>query len=257
MEWEELEQMNICPFNSSPFHDAVTNNYLDRGKIEREELARFILLLRYLALLTEQCQMTFFIPQISVCLTSKNCNGGIMSPSFYNKRMDILEGLLEEILVKSGWSYGKGKLKRRQVADIELYASNDVTEEDWKEAVFEIPGILNMEEKGFCDLCIMVCWNKRIARYYNYITVHPEEVAREFQKESVVMEYILQKMKDPYATGITFANCKRDMYVMGFFEGRSREKAVLFQNISYDFFVQAIFLHKLLNKAEEVFKLLK
>lgn len=257
MEWEELEQMNISPFNSGPFHGAVTNNCLDRGKIEREELAQFILLLRYLALLTEQCQVAFFIPQISVCLTLKKYNRGTMSASFCSKRRDILEGLLEEILIKSGWRYGKGKLRRKQVADIQLHAPNDVTEEDWKEAVSEIPDILNMEEKGFCDLCIMVCWNKRIARYYNYITVHPEEVAREFQKESVVMECILQKMKDPYATGITFANCIRDRYVIGFFEGRSQEKEVLFQNISYDFFVQAIFLHKLLNKAEEVFKLLK
>lgn len=250
---KDLTRFNLCPFGKDAMSDELNGK-----KTEGEETAHFILMLRYLALLIKQCQVTFSIPKVTVCLREISCRGYTgMRSSFTLQRENMLESLLEDILVNSGWSYGKGKLKEKGVSDVKIYSKKNVEIEDWNRAVSQIPDIFKLERKGFCNLRITVCWNERIARYHNYVAAHPKEVELLFQEETAVLERILRKMADPYSMGIVFCSRGKDNYVMGFFEGNSDERLVSIKDINYNFFVQAIILHMLLTRAEEVFGLLK
>ena len=167
----------------------------------------------------------------------------------------MLKELLKEILLKSGWNYGKGTLKEEKVVDVQMYSSKNIQKQDWDEAVSQISDILKLEQKGFRDISITICWSERIGRYSNYIAAHPNEVKKFFQKEAIIIERILHKMENPHSLGISFSRCGEIRYVMGFFEGKNKEETISFSNISYNFFVQAVILHVLLTKAEKIFDL--
>lgn len=244
---EDSEWLNICPFS-----DTVIRN---EKKTEGEETVYLVLFLHYLTLLCKQCQVMFSIPQMRVCLKKSACKRSTMYSAFSNQKEKMLKELLKDILVKSGWNYGKGILKEENVIDVQMYSSQNIQKQDWDEAVSQIPDILKLEQKGFRDISITVCWSERIARYCNYIVEHPKETKKKFQKEAIVLECILHKMEDPYAVGNPFSKCGEIWYVMGFFEGKNERETISFSRISYNFFVQAVILHVLLTKAEKIFEL--
>ena len=107
MEQEELLRLNICPFDS-----AVISDSMDGKETEGEEKAHFIIMLRYLALLIQQCQVAFSIPQITECLKRTDCNKSRFS-GFTGWRRLELEKMQKEILVNSGWCYGQCRLEKK------------------------------------------------------------------------------------------------------------------------------------------------
>ncbi len=251
MKQEELLRLNICPFDS-----AVMNDSMAGKETEGEEKAHFIIMLRYLALFVQQCWVTFSIPQITECLKRTDCSRSY-HPYFTAQRREILVELQKEILVKSGWSYGKGRLEKRKVSGLMLYSLKNITAEDWLKAALHIHDILDLTQKGFNNVSVTVCWNERVARYHNYVASNPEEVGARFQDGAAMMERVLRKLADPYALGNTFCSYGQEQYVMGYFEGRSDEGDISVDDMDYNFFVQAIFLHMLLACAEELFGLPK
>lgn len=251
MEQEELLRLDICPFDN-----AVMSDSMDGKETEGEEKAHFIIMLRYLALLMQQCRVTFSIPQMTECLKRSDCSRSSFSQYSGWRRLK-LEEMQKEILVNSGWCYGQCRLEKRGVSDIKLYALKNVTEKGWEKAVSQIHDILGLTQKGFTNVYVTVCWNERVARYHNYAVSNPEEVEAHFQKGAAMVERILRKLADPYAFGDTFCSYGKKQYVMGYFEGRSDEGDISIRDMDYNFFVQAIVLHMLLACAEELFGLPK
>lgn len=251
MKQEELLRLNICPFDG-----AVMNDSMDGKETEGEEKAHFVIMLRYLALLMQQCQVTFSIPQITECLKRTDCRRFYCS-NFTAQRRNMLEELQKEILTNSGWSYGKGRLEKERVSGLMLYSLKNITAEDWGKAALQIHDILDLTQKGFKNVSVTVCWNERIARYHNYAVSNPEEVGTRFQEGAAMVERILRKLADPYALGNTFCSYGQEQYVMGHFEGYSDEGEISIKDMDYNFFVQAILLHMLLACAEELFGLPK
>ena len=168
-----------------------------------------------------------------------------------------MEEMLKEILVNSGWSYGKGRLEKKRVSDLKIYSLKNITAKDWENAALQIHDIFTLAQKGYKNVSVTVCWNERIARYHNYAVSNPEEVGARFQKGAAMVDRILRKLADPYALGNTFCTYGQEQYVMGHFEGYRDEGEISIKDMDYNFFVQAILLHMLLACAEELFGLPK
>lgn len=251
MKQEELLRINICPFDG-----AVMIDSMDGKETEGEEKAHFIIMLRYLALLMQQCQVTFSIPQITECLKRTDCNRSNFSCVTEWRRSE-LENMQKIILINSGWYCGQCRLEKKGVSDLKLYSLKNVIVKDWEEAASQIHNIFGLTQKGFTNVYVTVCWNERIARYHNYAVSNPEEVRAHFQGGAAMVERILRKLADPYAFGDTFCSYGQKQYVMGYFEGRSDEGDISIRDMDYNFFVQAIVLHMLLACAEELFGLPK
>lgn len=252
MNQEQLLRLNICPFNND-----VMCDIMDGRETEGEEKAHFILMLRYLTLLMQRCQVTFPIPQITECLKRNKGEDVYHFSGFTSKRRNLLEDFQKEILINSGWSYGKGRLKEKKMSKLKLYSLKDINSEDCRKAALQIPSILELKQNGFESLSITVCWNERIARYHNYAVSNPKKIKAYFQEGDARIERILRKLADPYALGNVFRSYGAERYVMGFFEGNSDEGVISIENMDYNFFAQAIILHMLLVCAEELFGLPK
>lgn len=248
MKQEELLQLNICPFDYGAISDRMEGK-----ETEGEEKACFILMLRYLALLIKQCRIAFSVPQITEYLNREQCRRSCFHTGFSLKRQGMMKEIQKEILLNSGWSYGKGRLEEQQVSDLDICSLHHCSTKDWKRAALQIPEIFEMQKKGFRNVSVTVFWNERIGRYHGYADANPEEIKRQFQKEAELIERILRKLADPYAIGSAFCCYAEGRYIMGHFEGNSDECEVSEKDMDYNFFVQAIILHMLLLQAEGLF----
>ena len=247
MRLEELAQLNICPFDQGAMSDGM-----DGDETEREEKAHFVLMLRYLALFIKQCRLPFSIPQLSLALERKSRHDSYGS-AFRVTRMTMMKQLCEEILVGSGWSYGICGLKDGKIGMPELHLSDKDSMMDWEQALLQVPGLFTLEQKSYRSLRLIICWNRRVARYHRFAMDEPEAVAAVFRDCDALIARILRKMADPFATGEVYCHEGRGLYTMGLFEGTDDVLAISLKDMDYNFYVQAMVLHMLLGSAETLF----
>lgn len=247
MNREELTQFNICPFNMGALSDGI-----DGEETEREEKAHFVLLLRYLALFVKQCQLPFSIPHLSMTLERKNIYS-FRDFTFQVTKTTMMKQLCEEIMLKSGWSYGICALKNGKTGTPELHLLDKDSIMDWEQALFLMPGLFTLEKRDYHSLRLIVCWNRRVARYRRFAMDNPEKIAEVFQAHDSLITHILREMADPFATGELYCHEGRELYTMGLFEGTDGDFTISLKDMDYNFFIQAMVLHMLLESAEALF----
>lgn len=108
MRLEELTRLDICPFDQGVLSDSLSGD-----ETEKEQKAHFILMLRYLALFVEQCQLPFSVPRLNVTLERQSLYKAFSSP-FKETKVAMIKQLFEEVMLGSGWSYGICGLKKQK-----------------------------------------------------------------------------------------------------------------------------------------------
>lgn len=92
-----------------------------------------------------------------------------------------------------------------------------------------------------------------MARYHDFAMSNPGVVQALFREGNALIMRILRKMGDPLAYGDIFCGIGRDLYAMGFFEGTDGNQTISLGDLDYNFFVQAMVLHMMLDSAETGF----
>lgn len=247
MKLEELAQLNICPFDQGALSDGIEGD-----ETEREEKAHFVLMLRYLALFIKQCQLPFSIPQLCLTLERKSVYNSYNS-TFEKTKETKMKQLYEEILLRSGWSYGICGLKNGKTDTPELHLLDKDRIMDWEQALLQVPELLTLEQRNYQSLRLIICWNHRVAQYHRFAMDNPKEIAEVFHVFDSLITRILRKMADPFAIGELYCHEGHEMYTMGFFEGKDGDFTISLKDMDYNFYVQAMVLHMLLESAEALF----
>lgn len=246
---EELRQLDVTPFDCGAMADGMEGRMT-----EREDTAQFVVMLRYLDLFARQMEIPAVIPQLNVCL-KRNARYQSGYSGFYKSKKEIMKQLYENIMLGTGWSYGVCKMKGKLMDGLELFLPEYRDSLDWDKAVSMVPDILLLEQKGFQDIVITVCWNARVARYLTFAASNPREVESLFGEEAAMIRRILRKMADPYSVGSQMQCFKGNSYVMAYYEGRNDEITISSGDMDYNLYVQGMVLHLLLSRAEELFGL--
>lgn len=242
----DLRHLDIMPFDSG-----VMTDYMDGRITEEEEKAQFAVMLRYLDLLARHMGVPFEIPLMNVCLKRQGCCRSTYS-DFHKSKAEIMRRLYDSIMLGTGWSYGVCRINSNNAAQ-EPELSENAGIHEWKRAVSMVPEVFTLQQKGFRNIVITVCWSARVAHYCKYAVSHPKEVEGIFGEEASSIRRILHKMADPYAVGSRMQCWQDDRYVMAYYEGENSEVTVSPEDMDYNFFVQGIALHLFLSQAEELF----
>lgn len=247
MRLEELTRLDICPFDQG-----VLSDILGGDETEKEEKAHFVLMLRYLALFAEQCQLPFSVPRLNVTLERQKPNNPYFIP-FKKTKVAMMKQLFEEVMLRSGWGYGICGLEDGKTGDPELHTTEKDSITDWEQALDQVLGLLTPEKVEYPSVKLVVCWNRRIARYHDFAMSSPDAVQALFCEGDSLIMRILRKMGDPLAYGDIFCGMGHDLYAMAFFEGTDGNMTISLVDLDYNFFVQAMVLHMILESAETRF----
>lgn len=137
----------------------------------------------------------------------------------------------------------------------EIFPPDIISLREWEHIFSCMPGFGALEKRGFCDITVTVCWNRALYDYHVFGKENGEVLKKQFAKAQEVIAGILRKTADPLALGLDGAtSCYRDQkYIMGFFEANHSDETVSILDLDYNFMVQILILHMLLNCAENQF----
>ena len=126
---------------------------------------------------------------------------------------------------------------------------------EWERIFSYMPGFLALKEKGHWDITVTVCCSRAIYDYHDFCRKNEELIKEKFADAAEVIERLLKRMADPFALGLEQKmSCYEDQkYIMGFFEARHRDMYVSILDMDYNFMVQILILHMLVNCAERRF----
>ena len=118
-----------------------------------------------------------------------------------------------------------------------------------------MPGFLELKKQGYWNIKVTVCQNRAIYDYYDFCRKNEDLVKEKFSDAAEVIERILRRMADPFALGLEQkTSCyENQKYIVGFFEAYHSDMHVSILDMDYNFMVQILILHMLINCAERRF----
>lgn len=252
MELEEILRLDRYPFDCGAMGEE-----LDREAEETalEESAHFTLFLRYMEQFVIQFGYPIPVPRWNCYMarSSKHmlCNGSDVGGS---SRSQIMEELFQDTMECCGWSVRSIRLTEKGQMPEFSFGEISVCRE-WERIFSYIPGFLALEEKGYWNITVTVCCNRAIYDYRDFCRKNEDLVKEQFAEAAEVIERLLKRTADPFALGLEQkTSCYEEQkYIMGFFVAFHNDMSVSILDMDYNFMVQILILHMLINCAERRF----
>lgn len=254
MELEEILQLDRRPF------DSLTEGWGQDREAEEsflEEEAHFVLFLRYMALFISQCGYHFPVP-LRNCYISKRKDQMLCHSDGTGRdiqpRSQTMTAFFREIMGHCGWSVRS--LRLTEEGQIPQFSQEEMSDfHEWERIFSYMPGFLTLKDQGYWNITVTVCWSHELYDYYDFYNNNENLVREQFSDAAEVIARILRKTADPYALGMELEpSCYKDRkYFMGFFEASHIETTVSILDMDYNFMVQILILHMLVQCAESRF----
>jgi hypothetical protein len=252
MELEEILRLDRYPFDYGAMGEELDRETEETALVES---AHFVLFLRYMERFVSRFSCHIPVPRWNCYMakTSKYmfCHGADGS----NKpRSQIMEEFFEDIMDCCGWSVksirltGEGELP-------EFSPGESSVCQEWERIFSYMPGFLELKKQGYWNIKVTVCQNRAIYDYYDFCRKNEDLVKEKFSDAAEVIERILRRMADPFALGLEQkTSCyENQKYIVGFFEAYHSDMHVSILDMDYNFMVQILILHMLINCAERRF----
>ena len=253
MKLEEILQLNRCPFK----YDVMGGEFgrVSKGTQLAEE-ARFALFLRYMDKFIEQCGFQVRVPKWNIYMEKKNIrrdNVFERITGFDRKKREVMMELFKNIMDFCGWGIGKIALKETGQFP-EFFPEDAISLLEWENIYSCVPGLDSLEERGFRNITVTVCWNRALYDYHKFSQENEKVIKRYFPTAEDAIAGIMKKIADPLGTGLETMNCYQNhKYVMAFFEANHPDVTVSLLDMDYNFMVQVLILHLLVNFVEKQF----
>ena len=254
MDLEEMLRLDICPFDYGAMEEHFRRDS-DEALLEQE--AQFSLFLRYMDIFMNRCGLPLTVPERNCYMgkyRSHTLYGSDKMSKFILAKRETITELFRNIMLFSGWEIGSVQMGEEETLP-ELFPENAVSLQEWERIYSYMTGFGTLEEQGFQNITVTVCWNRALYDYHEFSRNHAEAVKRQFADADEVIARILRKTADPFALGLDVAaSCFQDQkYIMGFFEANHLAMAVSILDMDYNFMVQILILHMLVGCAEKMF----
>lgn len=254
MDLEEILQLDRYPFDYGAMGGELGSFCTEEVLIEHK--ARFALFLCYMNRFIDRCGFQISIPKWNCYMEKKGSRPYISGETerFIDTKRRIMRELFQSIMTFCGWGVGSIRLQDT-VQFPEFFPPGIISLQEWEHILSFMPGFGALKKQGFRDITVTVCWNRALYDYYVFSERNGKVIKEQFAKAQEVIAGIMRKTKDPLALGLDEAmSCYQDQkYIMGFFEANHSDETVSILDLDYNFMVQILILHMLLNCAENQF----
>ncbi len=252
-----MELGEILRLDRYPFDYGAMGEELDREAEETVlvENAHFALFLRYMEQFVIQSGYAIPVPQWKCCMAKTSNHMLCHGTGGGNKpRSQIMEAFFRDIMGGCGWSVRSLQLNRE--GKMPEFSSGEISVcREWERIFSYMPGFLALKEKGYWNITVTVCCSRAVYDYHDFCRKNEDLVREQFADASEVIERILKRTADPFALGLEekMSCYEEQKYIMGFFEGNHMDMNVSILDMDYNFMVQILILHMLINCAERRF----
>ena len=254
MDLEEILRLDMCPFDYWAMEGHFRND-TDGALLEKE--AQFSLFLRYMDSFMDRYGLPLSVPERN-CYMEKHCRGTLYRSDkmtdFILAKREMITELFRKVMLFCGWEIGSVQMEAEEELP-EFFPENAISLQEWERIYSYMTGFGTLEEQGFHDINVTVCWNRALYDYHEFSRNNAETIKRQFADADEVITRILRKTADPLLFELDESvNCFQDQkYIMGFFEANHLNMTVSIIDMDYNFMVQILILHMLVGCAEKMF----
>lgn len=255
MDLEEILQLDRYPFDYGAMGGELGSFCTEEVLMENK--AHFALFLCYMDRFIDRCGFQIPTPKWNCYMEKRKrdslCNSG-EAGEFIDTKHKVMREIFQSVMLFCGW--GIGRIRMQDAGQTpEIFPPDIISLREWEHIFSCMPGFGALEKQGFRDITVTVCWNRALYDYHVFVKENGEMIKKQFAKAQEVIAGILRKTADPLALGLDGAmSCYQDQkYIMGFFEANHSDETVSILDLDYNFMVQILILHMLLNYAENQF----
>lgn len=252
MELEEILRLDRYPFDYGAMGEELDRETDETALVES---AHFALFLRYMEQFVSRSGCRIPVPRWNCYMarswSQRLCNEAGGST---RARAQIMEALFRDIMVGCGWSVRSIQLNRE--GKMPEFSLGEISVcREWERIFSYMPGFLALKEKGYWNITVTVCCSRAVYEYHDFCRKNEDLVREQFADASEVIERILKRAADPFALGLEekMSCYEEQKYIMGFFEGSHMDMNVSILDMDYNFMVQILILHMLVDCAERRF----
>lgn len=251
MELEEILQLNRYPFN----YDVMGGEFGRASKeTQRVEEVRLAIFLHYMDKFIEQCGFQVHVPKWNIYIEEKTIRRDIIFERFAGfgkKKREMMMELFKNIMNFCGWGIGRICLKETGQLP-EFFPEDAISLLEWESIYSCVPGLDSLEKRGFRNITVTVCWNQALYDYHKFRQENEKVIKRYFPAVEDVIAGIMKEIADPLGAGLEFMSCYQNhRYIMAFFEANHSDVTASLLDMDYNFMVQILILHLLVNCVEK------